>query len=376
MSEAQAKQNIVFVLSGYGRHARGAERLVEDLVVRLSGRYNLRVLGGGADAPGAVPLEFWSRDLSWTNRIQRTPGLGHASRLFQLDPLNWEWLTCALAARRWLLRNPCDLLVPEGGRWGGWLGCWARRRLGIPFVDIAHGAPSRWEVAAARCRPDCYVAPTLVAAQAMAAAVPGLNVRIIPPGVDTQRFCPEGVCTETNLPSPVVIAVGALEPLKRMDLVVRAVKAWGRGSLLLVGDGPQREALAKLGMEWLGPERFRCRTATADEMPALYRSADLLVSASRNEAFGMVYLEALACGLPVVSRDDPVRREVLGSAAKFAQTEDPAEWASRFEEALAGTDRLAFREQALKHDIHLTELQYGDLFDSLLGECRRNRSPA
>ncbi len=146
MSEAQAKQNIVFVLSGYGRYARGAERLVEDLVVRLSGRYNLRVLGGGADAPGAVPLEFWSRDLSWTNRIQRTPGLGHASRLFQLDPLNWEWLTCALAARRWLLRNPCDLLVPEDGWAAGPVAGWAFHSW---TSLMAHPADGRWPPPAA-----------------------------------------------------------------------------------------------------------------------------------------------------------------------------------------------------------------------------------
>ena len=344
------RKKIVFVLSGYGREARGAERVVAGMVQHLSAVYDIRVLGSGTDAPNAVPLSFLSRDNAWTRRVNRTPGLGHLARFFQLDPLNWEWLTCAWVARRWLVENPCDLLVPEGGRWGGWLGRWARHHLGIPFVDIAHGAPSRWEVAAARCHPDCYVAPTHVAERVMQAAVPGLVTRVISPGVDTHLFTPTGSRMELGLDAPVAIAVGALEPLKRMDLTIRAVAARGTGSLLLVGDGPQRQDLLDLGRNVLGPTRFHWRTATADEMPALYRSADLLVSASRSEAFGLVYLEALACGLPVVTQDDPVRREVLADAACYVESADPAAWAVQMEAALAVPNPSAARERALNYD--------------------------
>lgn len=371
MNDLQRKKKIVFVLSGYGRHARGAERFVEDLVVRLSDGWDIQVLGGGADALGAVPLKFWSRDNPWTNGIQRTPGLGHVCRSLQLDPLNWEWLTCARAARRWLEKNPCHLLVPEGGRWGGWLGRWARNRFGIPFVDIAHGAPSRWEVAAARYRPDCYVAPTRVAERAMSTAVPGLKTRVIAPGVDLQMFSPEGSRLDLSLRSPVVIAVGALEPLKRMELIIRAVHLWGKGGLLLVGDGPQREELIQLGRHLLGPERFLWRTASPLEMPALYRSADLLVSASRSEAFGLVYVEALACGLPVVTQDDPIRREVLGAAARYVDSEDPAAWAAGMEEALAVPNRPAARFHAMKFDAAQTARQYGELFEEIICAHRR-----
>lgn len=360
------KKKIVFVLSGYGREARGAERVVAGLVERLGEAYDIQVLGSGANAPGAVPLRFLSRENRWTRGLDRTPGLGHLARLFQLDPLNWEWLSCAWAARRWLLEHPCDLLVPEGGRWGGWLGCWARKRLGIPFVDISHGAPSRWEVAAARCRPDAYVAPTRVAEQAMREAVPGLKTHVLPPGVDTSLFNPEGPRRETGLQRPVALAVGALEPLKRMDLAIRAVAARGVGSLLLVGDGPQREELVGLGRELLGSERFQWRTATASEMPALYRSADLLVSTSRSEAFGLVYVEALACGLPVVTQDDAVRREVLGEEARYVDSEDPAVWAGQMETALSTADPVAARERAKRYDVARSAARLQEIFEEIL----------
>jgi glycosyltransferase involved in cell wall biosynthesis len=360
------KKTIVFVLSGYGRYGRGAERFVESLVVRLADEWDIQVLGGGTDAPGAVPLPCLSRESRLTRAIDRFPGLGHACRLFQLDPLNWEWLTSAWAARRWLEKNPCDLLVPEGGRWGGWLGRWVRNHLGIPFVDIAHGAPSRWEISAARYRPDCYVAPTRVAERAMQEAVPGLKIRIIPPGVDTRMFTPEGAHPDLSLRPPVVMAVGALEPLKRMDLILRAVHARGNGSLLLVGDGPQRKELIQMGESLLGPERFLWRTVAHREMPALYRSADLLVSASRSEAFGLVYLEAMACGLPVVTQDDEVRREVLGDAAWYVDAESIAELAGQMGHALADRRVEHRRARAALFDADRTAKAYGDLFRELI----------
>ena len=171
---------------------------------------------------------------------------------------------------------------------------------------------------------------------------------------------------ELGLDSPVTIAVGALEPLKRMDLAIRAVAARSTGSLLLAGDGPQRQELLALGQDLLGPARFQWRTATADEMPALYRSADLLVSASRSEAFGLVYLEALACGLPVVTQDDAVRREVLADAACYVDSEDPAAWAAQMEAALAASNPSASRERAMYYDANHSAAQMQEVFEEIL----------
>ena len=376
---AVPQKRIVFVLSGYGKILRGAEQFIAALATRLAGRYDIAVLGGGTgpDAPFAVPLRFPDRTNRLANLANRTPGLGHFLRLFQLDPLNWEWLFCALAAKKWLLENPCDLLVTEGARWGGLLGRWAHRRFGIPVVDVAHGAPSRWETAAARCRPQTCVSPTQATADAIAAQVPGLAVRVIPFGIDLGRYTPDGPRESlAALERPVALAVGALEPLKGMEVLVRAVAARPHGSLVILGRGPQHDALAALGARLLGPTRFLLAAADAAAMPRWYRAADILLSASASEAFGLVYLEALACGLPVVTLDDPVRRELLVPAATLLPAPaDPASFAAALETALADSSagrpaRLAFVRN--RYSLDRMADAYASLFDELLAAHPRH----
>ena len=372
-SRAAAKKRIVFVLSGYGKVRRGAERFVAGLASRLGDRYDIAVLGGGPaspEAPYAIPLRFPDRTNRLADLANRTPGLGHFLRLFQLDPLNWEWLFCARAAKKWLLESPCDLLVTEGGRWGGFLGRWAHRHFGIPVVDVAHGAPSRWETAAARARPQAYVSPTQATADAIAAQVPGLHTWVIPFGIDLDRYTPDGPRGDPALERPIALAVGALEPLKGMDTLIRAGAARPRGSLLILGRGPQHDELAALGARLLGPSRFLLTSAPSDTMPRWYRAADVLLSASASEAFGLVYLEALACGLPVVTLDDPVRREVIGPAATLLPLgSTPATFADALDTVLSASSatlpaRLAFVRS--RYDAALMARSYSDLFDSLL----------
>lgn len=374
MTTNAAKKRLVFVLSGYGKVLRGAEQFVAALAVRLAPRWDVAVLGGGPaspEAPFAEPLRFPDRFNRLAVAANRTPGVGHFLRLFQLDPLNWEWLFCALAARKWLLANPCDLLVTEGGRWGGLLGRWAHRRFGVPVVDVAHGAPSRWEVAAARARPQAYVSLTRVSADEMQRRVPGLAARVIPIGIDLDRFTPDGPRESLDgLQRPVTLAVGALEPLKGMDTLVRAAALRPNGSLVILGRGPLHDELRALGDGLLGPGRFLLASAPAADMPRWYRAADVFASASASESFGIVFLEALACGLPVVTLDDPVRREVLLPAARLLPAPAaPESFARAIGDALAGTagdrgKRLAFVRG--RHSLDAMADAYGKLFESLL----------
>ena len=205
----------------------------------------------------------------------------------------------------------------------------------------------------------------------MARRVPGLAVRVIPIGIDLDRFTPDGPREDLSaLQRPVTLSVGALEPLKGMDTLVRAAALRPAGSLVILGRGPRHDGLAALGQSLLGPGRFLLADAGADAMPRWYRAADVFASASASEAFGIVCLEALASGLPVVTLDDPVRREVLSPAASLLPPDaSPSAFAGALDAALSTAaatlpGRLAFVR--CRYSAARMADAYAALFDSLL----------
>ncbi|GAC1439366.1 MAG: hypothetical protein NVSMB51_17180 [Solirubrobacteraceae bacterium] len=117
-------------------------------------------------------------------------------------------------------------------------------------------------------------------------------------------------------PAPYLLAVGALEPRKAPDLLVRAftrARADGlRAELVLAGEGRLAPELRAPGVSLLGRVSER-------RLESLYGGALALVSASWLEGYGLTPLEALARGVPPVVSDLPVYRETLGDGAlRFA----------------------------------------------------------
>ncbi|MDF1797846.1 MAG: N-acetyl-alpha-D-glucosaminyl L-malate synthase BshA [Planctomycetota bacterium] len=135
--------------------------------------------------------------------------------------------------------------------------------------------------------------------------LPSGELHVIPNFVDTDAFRPPPGGAPTG--PPVAIHVSNLRPVKRVPELVRAVAAAtepGSGAeharLHLLGDGPDLPAVRAL-VEALGlAARVRLLPAQAEVAPHL-AAASLYVQASREEAFGLSALEAMSCGLPVLS---------------------------------------------------------------------------
>lgn len=140
----------------------------------------------------------------------------------------------------------------------------------------------------------------------------------LPPGVDTAVFSPaadgQKVRARLGIPAdaPVLVCVSRLMPRKGQDTLVRAlpaVRAAVPGArLLLVGGGPYRRRLAGLAAGLRVEEAVTFTgSVPAGELPAHYRAGDVFAMPCRTrlggldvEGLGIVYLEAAACGLPVV----------------------------------------------------------------------------
>lgn len=135
------------------------------------------------------------------------------------------------------------------------------------------------------------------------------KVRVVPYGIDPAPFFSTAEVQESAARarmaygSPLTLFVGRLVPYKGVDVLLKALPHVP-GSLVIVGDGPLRgdlEALAsRLG---LGGRAHFVGSVSRSDLVALFHAADLLAlpSVTPNEAFGLVQLEAHACGIPVVS---------------------------------------------------------------------------
>lgn len=145
------------------------------------------------------------------------------------------------------------------------------------------------------------------------------NVRLWPRGVDLHRFHPgqqPRPTTATDTPR-TALYVGRLAREKDLH---RLAPLLGRYRLRVVGDGPARPEV-----EDQLPTATFTGTLTGSELSTAYRSADVFVFPSTTDTLGLVLLEALASGLPVVAADSPASREVLAGCpvARLFPADDP-----------------------------------------------------
>ena len=180
------------------------------------------------------------------------------------------------------------------------------------------------------------------------------RIRVVPCGVDLDLFRPldKRAARRALGLSPrdaVVLFVGRFSPVKGMETLLEAVgrlKGYPGLRLLLVGgDGPGANAppelaqrIAELGIG--GLTRFAGQVDHR-RLPAFYNAADVLVVPSYYESFGLVALESLACGTPVVSRAVGVMEQILvpGETGCFAVDGSPDDFAASILYVLDGIAR-------------------------------------
>jgi phosphatidylinositol alpha-1,6-mannosyltransferase len=157
------------------------------------------------------------------------------------------------------------------------------------------------------------------AAEAEHAAGRALPVTVVPPGVDTERFVPLSVDERQRArerfgiapDAELVVGISRLVPRKGFDTAIRAVAMLApsrpRLRLAIAGAGRDADRLKSLADRLAAPVTFLGRVAH-DDLPLLYGCADVSAMLCRNrwggleqEGFGIVFLEAAACGVPQVA---------------------------------------------------------------------------
>ena len=217
--------------------------------------------------------------------------------------------------------------------------------------------------------------------------VPGDRVTVLHSGVN-ERFRPvadpaarAALRARYNLGDrPYILAVGTVQPRKNYEMLVRAFRVAAaqqpHNLIIAGGTGWLTEGLqAEIARQGLGDRVRMAGFVADDDLPALYSAADLFAFPSLYEGFGLPLLEAMACGVPIISSNASSLPEVVETggepAALLLPPQDEGAWAAAMLRLLgdaAARQQLveAGRAQAARFTWPAAARQLAALYDSLL----------
>ena len=215
---------------------------------------------------------------------------------------------------------------PIGWSARGW--CITR---GVPFTSAFHTrfpdyASVRTGISAERFWPLMrrFHAPSkavMVATQSLATELHGRGIQqtsLWSRGIDHWLFNPVGDVHPAlaSLPRPILLNVGRVSSEKNLEAFLAAEVS---GSKVVIGDGPDIESL-----RLRYPQAHFLDTMSGEELASAYRSADCFVFPSRTDTFGLVIIEALACGLPIAAYPVAGPLDILGREGRGTDGAFPA----------------------------------------------------
>jgi glycosyltransferase involved in cell wall biosynthesis len=311
---------VLFALPGLHRYDRGAEIAfisVADVLAKAGNKVTL--IGSGRDRAG-TPYQFLRAKSVSREAFRNFPSIPILRNdcayeeftfipdfLRQYRPTDYDvTLTCSYPFTNWILRRPTfrgqrppHVFVTENGDWPTYSNQSEYRFFGCEGLvctnpDFYERNRNRW------------------------------NCQLIPNGVDCERFKPEAAQRDMfGLPADrlIVLMVSALIATKRVEVGIDAVSRVPNAHLVVAGNGPLRQTIEANAANLL-PGRFTLLSVPAERMPALYQSTNVFLHLSKEESFGNVFLEAMACGLPVVAHDSARVRWIVGNGQFLVDTDD------------------------------------------------------
>ncbi len=302
----------------------------------IAPRLKAEFITAGPQAPvSADQLPPYAKDIAaylaarWK---KNTPDVVHA--------FHWTSALAALGAAR---EHP----VPVVASFGSLASAERRHHIAGETTSVR----TRMEPCVAKAAAAVLATTTDEVAELSRLGVPNARVSLVPTGVDTSRFSPSGLIAKRKH-RPRLIAVGSLAEYRGLDSLLRCLAELREAELVIAG-GPSADdldsdhgyrILAKLAAHLGVADRVQFTGHVADnDLPALLRSSDLLVSAARYEPAGICSIRAMACGVPVVATSVGYYKDAVidGTSGVLVPPGRPDMLARRLRDLLASPMRLA-----------------------------------
>jgi len=225
-------------------------------------------------------------------------------------------------------------------------------------------------------RYEKIIAVSSATADSLESVFPEIKEKIltIPNGIDTKRFeikeSKEELRKKLNLPDGILgICVGRLAPFKNQKFLIKLAKEIKRDDfyILIVGDGDEYENLKKeIEKEKLEDRVRLLGFIPSDEIPYYLKASDIFLYPSLKEGFGIVVLEAMAVGLPVVIFRE-IYIEEFGNDILVANNEEEfINYARQLVESKSFREELGskLKQNVLKLDIRKVAERYLEVFEN------------
>lgn len=286
-----------------------------ELARRLDNYFEVELLSGAECGSFSRPI---SSLLGGNSPVTNPLVANMINRWLQQPKMTLDRMTSFVPCIIHLLNNPVDLILPQNGYGDLFAATCVRAIKQTPILFTQHNTLNNQERSLQRnltLKPNRLITLNPIVAQQARTFAPHQSVETIPWGINPTEFSPEGKAMITGLSRPTIICIANLERHgnQRVELTIEAVSRLPEASLLICGSGKDRDYFQALGDRLLGVGRCQIRTFAYAQMPQVYRSGNIFTSAAVHEPCGLKYIEAMACGLPVVATDDAVRRYLIGN---------------------------------------------------------------
>ncbi len=349
----------IAILSFYsGIVERGVETFAYELAKRLSKTHKITIFQGGQTIQNPTVRTYYISSFAATPKS--------SSRFLAKIYMDLQSIKILLFTLKCIPKfvKGYDVIIPLNGGWQVAIIKALSFFTKFKILISGHagiGSDDAWNL---YFHPDVFIALTTPENAWAQKLTNEVEIIKITNGVDLSKFHPKIKAKKINLKKPIVICTSALDPYKRIDLTIRAVAKTKNMSLLILGDGQLRGNLDSLGKRLLA-DRYQRLTVPYQETPAYYRTGDVFTLVSETEAFGISYLEAMACNLPVVATSDESRKEIIGDAGILTDPENLNKYAKDLEIAASTNYRNIPYNQALKFSWNKVASEYSKVIKKI-----------
>lgn len=328
-------KNITILSNGHGTVSRGAEKYTQNLYDLLKKDYNMTI--ESAKTQGS-PTRNQLR-VPWRN------GRAYLEAYF---------FGKSVYRKHYILGKP-DLIINNAGFVGSYWCNKIRRKIGTPFITLERGGGHEERL-------NEFFKPDLISYLTEYSYNKSKYPKKVhlPIGIDTQvtkRAMPKELKKQER---PIIFSPSALVKFKRIPLTIKALEGI-KGTLVQTSSGNEKFIEKSKILDnflYLGK---------VDEttLEAIFQNSDLVVSSSKRESFGIIYLEAMKYNVPIVTQDDEIRREIIGDAGMFCDCRNYLDYGNTILKALTAGWGDIPRRQALKYDWEKLKPGYIEVIEGL-----------